>query len=109
VAASGEALGRTELLAEGIYEAMITTAAGLIVAIPTVVMFNFIAARIDRLVLDMDAACMDLLQERDTGHALSPTPGTSNGVPVGAPPSSGNGAPVSIAPPPPHAAAAAVA
>ncbi len=68
VAASGEALGRTELLAEGIYEAMITTAAGLIVAIPTLVMYNFIASRIDRFVLEMDAACLELVQ--DHGRAI---------------------------------------
>ena len=106
VAASGEALGRTELLAEGIYEAMITTAAGLIVAIPTVVMYNFIAARIDRLVLDMDAVCIELLQERDSAPGVTPTPGANNAAPVGAPPSPGNALPASVAPPSPHAAVA---
>ena len=79
VAASGEALGRTELLAAGIYEAMITTAAGLIVAIPTVVMFNYIAARIDRLVLDMDAACLELLQDRDAAPISPAAPQTGTG------------------------------
>jgi biopolymer transport protein ExbB len=71
VAASGEALGRTELLAAGIYEAMITTAAGLIVAIPALVMYNFIASRIDRLVLEMDAVCLELVEQHGTPVASS--------------------------------------
>ncbi|MGE0479917.1 MAG: MotA/TolQ/ExbB proton channel family protein [Phycisphaerae bacterium] len=54
VAASGAALGKTELLARGIYEALITTAAGLIVAIPTLLAHHAISARIDHLVLEMD-------------------------------------------------------
>lgn len=48
VASSGEALGRTEMLAAGIYEAMITTAAGLLVAIPSLVFYNWVMARVDR-------------------------------------------------------------
>ena len=54
VAMSGEALGKAELLAKGIYEAMITTAAGLLVAIPALVAYHWIFARIDQLVVDMD-------------------------------------------------------
>lgn len=85
VAISGEALGRTELLAEGIYEAMITTAAGLIVAIPTVIMYNIIASRIDRLVLEMDGECLELVEEHaERRDAASPAPThtapTTNGV-----------------------------
>ncbi|HLO41648.1 MAG TPA: MotA/TolQ/ExbB proton channel family protein [Phycisphaerales bacterium] len=47
VAASGESLGKTEKLAQGIYEAWTATAAGLAVAIPTLVMYHVIMARID--------------------------------------------------------------
>ncbi len=64
VATSGEALGKTEMLAGGIYEAMITTAAGLIVAIPTLILYHFIGSKIERLVLEMDAACIALVEER---------------------------------------------
>ena len=42
VAVSGEALGKTELLARGIYEALITTAARLLVTIPAVVCYPWI-------------------------------------------------------------------
>jgi len=54
VATSGEALGRAELLAEGIYEAMITTAAGLIVAMPTLVVYHWLAGKVERLTRELD-------------------------------------------------------
>ncbi len=54
VAMSGDALGKTELLAGGIYEAMISTAAGLIVAIPSLMLYHWIAGKIDRIVREMD-------------------------------------------------------
>ncbi len=63
VAASGEALGRTELLAKGIYEAMITTAAGLLVTIPVLIAYHWIAARIDLLVAEMDRMGVEFIEE----------------------------------------------
>lgn len=62
VATSADALGRTELLAKGIYEAMITTAAGLCVAIPSVIGYHWINARVDGLVAEMDKICVDLVE-----------------------------------------------
>ncbi len=64
VASSGEALGKTELLAEGIYEAMITTAAGLLVAIPVLVAYHWIFSRTDGLVLDIDRMIVDFVDEQ---------------------------------------------
>jgi biopolymer transport protein ExbB len=61
VAASGEALGRTELLATGIYEALITTAAGLLVAIPTLVFHHVVSTRVERRTADLDAAMQPIL------------------------------------------------
>jgi len=63
VATSGEALGRTEVLASGIYQAMITTAAGLIVAIPTLVGYHFLAARVEKLVMEIDHMTVEFLDE----------------------------------------------
>lgn len=63
VAISAEALGKTELLAEGIYAAMITTAAGLSVAIPVLVCYHWLSARIDRLVMDIDGMSVDFVEE----------------------------------------------
>jgi biopolymer transport protein ExbB len=62
VATSAEALGRTELLAKGIYEAMITTAGGLMVAIPTLVAYHWLSAKVDRLVHDMDGIVMEFVE-----------------------------------------------
>lgn len=63
VAMSGEALGRTEMLAGGIYEAMITTAAGLLVAIPALLAHHWIAARVDGLVGEIDRLTADFIEE----------------------------------------------
>ena len=43
-----EGLGRPELLAAGIYQALTTTAAGLAVSIPAIVAHHFLKGRIDR-------------------------------------------------------------
>lgn len=53
-------------LADGIYEAMITTAAGLIVAIPMHFAYNLLVNRIQGFILKMEAAStafLDVLQE----------------------------------------------
>jgi len=68
VAASGEALGRTELLAKGIYEAMITTAAGLVVAIPVLVAYHALSARVEKLVAEVDRIAVEFVET----YALSP-------------------------------------
>ncbi len=48
------ATGRSELLAGGISEALITTAAGLAVAIPAMVAYMFFVGRVDSLVMEID-------------------------------------------------------
>ncbi len=63
VAGSAEALGRTELLAGGIYEAMITTAAGLIVAIPVIIAYHWLSAKIDHLVAEIDRIAIAFVEE----------------------------------------------
>lgn len=42
------ALGKPEMLASGVYQALVTTAAGLTIAIPTVVAYYIFKARVDR-------------------------------------------------------------
>lgn len=73
VAGSAEALGRTELLAKGIYEAMITTAAGLMVAIPTLIAYHWLAARIDRLVVEMDELTVTFFEDQRIGASAVTT------------------------------------
>ncbi|MGI9012683.1 MAG: MotA/TolQ/ExbB proton channel family protein [Phycisphaerales bacterium] len=72
---SADALGKTELLAGGIYEAMISTAAGLIVAIPALIGYHILAARVDRMVMEIDRAAVDFLEERLL-NIDRPQPGT---------------------------------
>lgn len=68
VALSGEALGKAELLAEGIYEAMITTAAGLIVAMPTLVLYHWLSGKVERLTRDLDVMAVTFVER----HVLDP-------------------------------------
>lgn len=75
VATSGEALGRTELLAKGIYEAMITTAAGLIVAIPVQICYHWLASKVDRLVQAIDLSATEFVDRH-----VAPFAGTSVGA-----------------------------
>ncbi len=70
VAVSADALGKTELLAEGIYEAMITTAAGLLVAIPTLILFHWIAGKIEHVVQEMDAISVNFVEMHAYTDAL---------------------------------------
>ncbi len=81
VAMSGEALGKTEMLAKGIYEAMITTAAGLTVAIPVLLSYHWIASRIERLVMDIDRMTVDFIEEYESGRLGAGVPGAEAAVP----------------------------
>lgn len=63
VAASAEALGRTEMLAKGIYEALVTTAAGLMVAVPAMIGYHWLTSKVERLVAEMDLAAVDLVDQ----------------------------------------------
>ncbi len=62
VAAKEDALGRTELLAAGIYQALVTTAVGLTIAIPSLVLYYVYVERVDRLVSDIDEVATDLVE-----------------------------------------------
>jgi len=59
--ATSEALGRPELLARGISEALLTTAAGLTVAIPALIFYLFFVSRVDRLIIEIDALGQELV------------------------------------------------
>ncbi|MFM7070560.1 MAG: MotA/TolQ/ExbB proton channel family protein, partial [Planctomycetota bacterium] len=51
---SADAMGRPEMLAGGIGEALLTTAGGLAVAIPALVAYWFFVSRVDSLVVEID-------------------------------------------------------
>jgi len=63
VATSGEALGKAELLAKGIYQALITTAAGLMLAIPVLIAYHWFSAKIEGLVAEMDHMTVEFIEE----------------------------------------------
>ncbi|MGH7458382.1 MAG: MotA/TolQ/ExbB proton channel family protein [Longimicrobiaceae bacterium] len=62
------------LVAGGIKVALITTAAGLIIAIPVSIMHNYFVAKIDRMVIDMEESAqrtIDALHEVEAGRATA--------------------------------------
>jgi biopolymer transport protein ExbB len=63
VAASSEALGKTEMLAKGIFEAWTCTAAGLLVAIPVLVAYHYLQGKIDALVAEIDRVAVEWLEQ----------------------------------------------
>ena len=48
------------LLAQGIWEALITTAAGLVVAIPAFVAYNYLVSRVNSIVVEMEKAATEV-------------------------------------------------
>jgi biopolymer transport protein ExbB len=54
VIATSPAMGRAEMLAGGISVALLTTAAGLLVAIPALIFYLYFVGRVDSLVMDID-------------------------------------------------------
>jgi biopolymer transport protein ExbB len=53
--------GHPEALARGIAEALIVTASGLSIAIPTLVLYNFFLSKVDSLVLEMEKHSLRML------------------------------------------------
>jgi len=49
-------------LAGGIWEALITTAGGLVVAIPVYVAYNYLVSRVEGFVLDMEKSANQLVK-----------------------------------------------
>ena len=75
-AMTSKGIGDPAMMAGGISEALVTTAAGLIVAIPAMVFYRYLRGRVDELVLIMEHEAMKLVEvmqgarERD-GEGLS--------------------------------------
>ena len=68
---TAQGVGEPRLLAGGISEALITTAAGLTVAIPSLLFHRFLRGRVDELVLTMEQEALKLvaaLQEWRSGR-----------------------------------------
>jgi len=54
-------VGDPALLAKGIAEALVTTAAGLIVAIPAIIFYNYLVSKVNRMILRMENRVNELV------------------------------------------------
>jgi biopolymer transport protein ExbB len=78
VIATSPAMGRAEMLAGGISVALITTAAGLLVAIPAMIFYLFFVGRVDSLIMEIDhygqeivnLISLEALEDRKTARAV---------------------------------------
>lgn len=61
-AITGSGVGDPRALAGGISEALLTTAAGLLVAIPSLILYRYLRGRVDALVMTMEAQALRLLE-----------------------------------------------
>jgi biopolymer transport protein ExbB len=57
-----QAMGRPEMLAGGISQALLTTAFGLMVAIPAYLLYIYFLGRTDRLTMEMDSYAQKLVE-----------------------------------------------
>jgi biopolymer transport protein ExbB len=65
-------IGNPAAMAGGIAEALITTAAGLLVAIPALVAYRYLRGRVDALVIRMEKESIKLVQAIDRTSGLRP-------------------------------------
>jgi biopolymer transport protein ExbB len=54
-------VGNPSIVSAGISEALIATAAGLLVAIPSVILYNYFSKRINRLAADAEYMAFEIL------------------------------------------------
>ncbi len=77
-AITSQGVGDPRVLAGGIGEALITTAAGLLVAIPALIGYRYLRGRVDGLVVDMEKEALLLIQALDlqarAERAVKPRP-----------------------------------
>ena len=66
-----DGLGKPELLASGISQALITTAAGLTVAIPSLMFYRYFRGRVDELVVTMEQEALKMVEALHTERATS--------------------------------------
>ena len=59
--ASAVGMGKSDVLAKGIYEALVTTATGLTIAIPVLLLYQFLSGKVDTIVDDLDEMGMEFM------------------------------------------------
>jgi biopolymer transport protein ExbB len=70
--------GKAEMLAEGIYLALLRTAFGLLIAVPALLCAHWFNTRVDRYLREM----VDILEETVPSFAAMERPAASNGEPI---------------------------
>ncbi len=75
VAAQTDAMGKPEALAQGIYVALYTTAFGLSVAIPALIVYYYFLGRVDRLVAEIDMLAQEVVELVAGDGAVAPVRG----------------------------------
>jgi len=70
-----EGVGNPETLAGGISEALITTATGLVVAIPSLIFYRFFRGKISHLVVDMEEQALKLIELLHGDREFNPDEG----------------------------------
>ncbi|MCL4130187.1 UNVERIFIED_CONTAM: hypothetical protein GTU68_010654 [Idotea baltica] len=78
-----EGTGNAAVLAGGISEALITTAAGLTVAIPALIFLRYFERRVDTLVVDMEDKAIKLIDALHGERVFRPEEVSSNQVEPG--------------------------
>jgi biopolymer transport protein ExbB len=59
--ATAVGMGKADVLAKGIYEALVTTATGLTIAIPVLLVFQFLSTKVDGIVDELDAMGIEFM------------------------------------------------
>jgi biopolymer transport protein ExbB len=62
---------KTAMLATGIYEALVTTAAGLTVAIPVLLLYQFMLGRVDKMIDEIDEAGTEFVFNHTDGNDMT--------------------------------------
>ncbi len=107
---SGSGTGNPALLAGGIGQALVTTAAGLIVAIPTLVGQSFLSSKVDMILLEIDRRREELManvvqavaarKDRDEARTADDAVGAATGKQAATAPRRVAGAPTTHGPEP---------
>ena len=72
--ANADAMGKAQELAVGIALALLTTAAGLMIAIPALIVYMYLAGRVDALVMEMDQLAQNVVNLISAEALASRTP-----------------------------------
>jgi len=78
-------VGNPSAMASGIAEALITTATGLIIAIPALVAYRMLRSRVDGHVIDMEKESLKLVQAIDRASVLRPASAAGIGAALSSP------------------------